>query len=352
MDECQSYPPIVTMQELAGLRQAYRLQGKTVVSTNGCFDLLHAGHVRMLSQARRLGDVLVVGLNDDQSVRQLKGPNRPLVNQADRAIMLSSLKAVDHVVIFSGLLPNQMLELLQPDVHCKAADYTAESLPEADIVKRHGGRIHILPFQSGYATSELLSLASKAAGPAVSPAPDQTGQQPDEQDDLFSMVLSGLLNTANLCRQMSYQMAGPILQAARGLDRCRRNGGKIWVYADGTISAAQIVAQALPQGLQSSMIALPTDDQAARMLKNEAAPADMLLAVTGEQTQPGVIHEILLAAGEIPLQTVVIMSATSGVSPAAMTLSVPAPHSLQAAQLRLGVLQALGQAMDHLSRDS
>jgi len=146
------------LESLLSLRQRWREEKRTVVTTNGCFDLLHPGHVRFLQQARNQGDVLIVGLNSDESVRRLKGPGRPLISQEDRAAMLAALRCVDHVVIFPELLANDLLALLQPDIHCKGGDYTADTLPEAEIIRQCGGQIRILSFSEGYSTSELVRL--------------------------------------------------------------------------------------------------------------------------------------------------------------------------------------------------
>ena len=134
------------MQNVSGLLDSYRAQGKVIVTTNGCFDLLHTGHIQFLQQAKTLGDILVVGLNSDTSVRRIKGNGRPLLPEAERAAMLMALKAVDHVLIFDELLPNDFLAAVKPAIHCKAGDYTGEALPEAEVVRRYGGEIRILPF--------------------------------------------------------------------------------------------------------------------------------------------------------------------------------------------------------------
>lgn len=221
----RAFPQIVTMNDLDALGRQYRVAGKTVVSTNGCFDLLHAGHIRMLQQAKALGDVLVVGLNDDQSVRQLKGPSRPLVGQDNRALLLSALRSVDHVVVFSGLLPNEMLERLRPSIHCKAADYSAQSLPEAAIVQAGGGRVHILPFQDGYGTTSLMQQASRAAqntSVLASPATESTE----------GSALANLLADTQANRQLAYTLAQNIEQAAAAISRAGKNN-TVWIVADG-----------------------------------------------------------------------------------------------------------------------
>jgi rfaE bifunctional protein nucleotidyltransferase chain/domain len=129
------------------------------VWTNGCFDLLHVGHVRSLQAARRLGDVLIVGVNSDASVRQLKGTGRPILPAEERAELLSALACVDYVVIFDELTPEAALARLQPDVHCKGADYAlphGKPIPEAALVESYGGRVEFLPLVPGTSTSDLI----------------------------------------------------------------------------------------------------------------------------------------------------------------------------------------------------
>jgi rfaE bifunctional protein nucleotidyltransferase chain/domain/rfaE bifunctional protein kinase chain/domain len=134
-----------------------------VVATGGCFDLLHAGHVSMLQAARALGDRLVVLINSDESVRRLKGSDRPLVPQGDRAAVLRALGCVDDVVVFDEDTPARALERLRPDVWAKGGDYAADELPEAAVVRRHGGRIRILPYVEGRSTTMLLREAARVA---------------------------------------------------------------------------------------------------------------------------------------------------------------------------------------------
>jgi D-beta-D-heptose 7-phosphate kinase / D-beta-D-heptose 1-phosphate adenosyltransferase len=141
--------------------RAVRARGGTVVATGGCFDLLHAGHVRMLAAARALGDCLVVCLNSDDSVRRLKGPDRPLVAEADRAGVLLALGAVDAVAIFDEDTPAAVLDRLRPDVFAKGGDYTVESLPEAELVAGWGGQTVILPYIEGRSTTRILEEAAR-----------------------------------------------------------------------------------------------------------------------------------------------------------------------------------------------
>ncbi len=127
------------------------------VFTNGCFDILHVGHVRYLTEARALGDRLVVGLNSDASVRALKGPNRPINSQEARREMLLALRCVDEVVIFEETDPCALIERLRPDVHVKGGDYRPEDLPEAAIVQAYGGEVVILSYHPGHSTTGLVA---------------------------------------------------------------------------------------------------------------------------------------------------------------------------------------------------
>jgi len=149
---------IIPLNELAKRVKELRAGGKRVVATNGCFDLLHLGHIRYLTAARRLGDILLVGLNGDQSVRQLKGPGRPINNEQDRAEVLAALESVDLVAIFPELRATRLIELAMPDVYVKGGDYTSETLnaEEQAALRKIGTRVDIVPFENGYSTSGLL----------------------------------------------------------------------------------------------------------------------------------------------------------------------------------------------------
>lgn len=153
---------IFSMAALQARRAEWRNQQKVVAWTNGCFDILHAGHIQSLQAARRLGDVLIVGLNADASVRRLKGSTRPIFPQRERAIMLAALACVDAVLIFDEDTPEAALRQLQPDVHCKGADYAPPSgkpIPEAELVKGYGGKVAFLPLVPGLSTSDTIERA-------------------------------------------------------------------------------------------------------------------------------------------------------------------------------------------------
>jgi rfaE bifunctional protein nucleotidyltransferase chain/domain len=149
---------IIDMTELVERARELRAAGKNLVATNGCFDLLHVGHVRYLHAARALGDALVVGLNGDQSVRQLKGIGRPVNNESDRAEVLAALECVDFVTIFPGKRATRFIEAARPALYVKGGDYSSDTLnaEEQALLREIGAEVRILPFVPGYSTSELL----------------------------------------------------------------------------------------------------------------------------------------------------------------------------------------------------
>ena len=136
--------------------EAARAQGRTVALANGCFDLLHVGHVRYLQGARDEADLLVVGVNGDDSVRRLKGEGRPLMPAEDRALLVAALKSVDHVVVFAEPDVGELLRALRPDVHCKGTDYTPDTVPEREVVRAYGGRVAIVGDAKDHDTTALL----------------------------------------------------------------------------------------------------------------------------------------------------------------------------------------------------
>jgi D-beta-D-heptose 7-phosphate kinase/D-beta-D-heptose 1-phosphate adenosyltransferase len=141
---------------LAALLETQKRAGRKIVFTNGVFDILHAGHMQFLQQARALGDVLIVGVNSDNSARRLKGKGRPINSERDRMALVAALDMVDHVVLFDEDTPTQLIRLLRPDIHVKGGDYTYEALPEAEAVREAGGRIVILPLAGSISTSSVI----------------------------------------------------------------------------------------------------------------------------------------------------------------------------------------------------
>ncbi|MBE3072551.1 MAG: D-glycero-beta-D-manno-heptose 1-phosphate adenylyltransferase [Acidobacteria bacterium] len=147
---------VMSLDQAADLVARLRTDGRTVVFTNGVFDLLHPGHVRYLADARRLGDALVVGLNSDRSVSAIKGPDRPVTPEAERAEILAALACVDAVVVFDEETPHAIISRLQPDVLVKGADWAADDIVGRDVVEARGGRVVRIPLASGYSTSAIL----------------------------------------------------------------------------------------------------------------------------------------------------------------------------------------------------
>jgi D-glycero-beta-D-manno-heptose 1-phosphate adenylyltransferase len=147
---------VVSREELVAVVQRERSEGRTMAFANGCFDLLHVGHVRYLQGAAQEADRLIVAVNDD-TVAAAKGPGRPILPAADRAELVAALRGVDYVVIFPEPTVTPLLQLLQPDVHCKGTDYTADTVPERDTVRAYGGRVAIVGDPKDHSTRDLLA---------------------------------------------------------------------------------------------------------------------------------------------------------------------------------------------------
>lgn len=152
---------IKTRDEIAKISEELRKQGKKIVFTNGCFDIIHKGHVLYLDEARKLGDILIVGLNSDQSVKRLKGKTRPVNSEKDRAIVLNALSSVDHVSIFEEDTPYELIKAIQPDVLVKGGDWKIEEIVGSDIVIQKGGDVFSLNFYDGYSTTKIIRKLEK-----------------------------------------------------------------------------------------------------------------------------------------------------------------------------------------------
>ena len=141
---------------LASIIASWRLTGQRIVFTNGCFDILHYGHISYLARARDLGDRLILGLNSDSSVSKLKGPERPVNKEHARAMMLASLHVVDAITVFDEDTPLELLRLFKPDVLVKGGDYTVDTVVGADLILNNGGKVELLPFEEGFSTTSLI----------------------------------------------------------------------------------------------------------------------------------------------------------------------------------------------------
>ncbi len=156
-----SFSEVLNLSELANATAFYKNQNKKIVFTNGCFDLLHVGHVRYLKQAKSLGDVLIVGINTDLSVQKLKGPTRPIQNESDRAEILAALEAVDHSVLFAEETPLQLIQIIKPDFLVKGGDWKIEQIVGSDFVLKNGGQVLSLQFVDGKSTTSLVEKSKK-----------------------------------------------------------------------------------------------------------------------------------------------------------------------------------------------
>ena len=147
---------VISKNEAKKIVENLKKEGKISVFTNGCFDILHIGHVRYLKESAKLGDVLIIGLNSDSSVKRLKGEARPINNESDRAELLSELGFVDYVVIFKEDSPVNLLDEIKPDIYTKGADYTVDTLPEAQVVIKNGGKIEFINLVEGKSTTNVI----------------------------------------------------------------------------------------------------------------------------------------------------------------------------------------------------
>jgi rfaE bifunctional protein nucleotidyltransferase chain/domain len=153
--------PVLTLPELLDAVVRDRAEGRTIAFANGCFDVLHVGHVRYLLGAAAEGERLIVAINDDESVRELKGADRPIMPGPDRAELVASLRGVAYVILFSGRTVGPLLEAIHPDVHCKGTDYTVDSVPERDVVAAYGGRTAIVGDPKDHSTRDLLARIAR-----------------------------------------------------------------------------------------------------------------------------------------------------------------------------------------------
>ena len=152
---------VVTQSEIVKIVREGQKNGKTFVATNGCFDILHVGHVRYLQKTKSLADFSVVMLNSDKSVKLIKGESRPINNESDRAEILTALSCVDYVVLFEEKSPAELLEKIKPDIYTKGADYTMETLPERPIVERCGIKVEFIDFVQGKSTTNIINKINK-----------------------------------------------------------------------------------------------------------------------------------------------------------------------------------------------
>jgi rfaE bifunctional protein nucleotidyltransferase chain/domain len=147
---------VKSLDELKRIADQARRNGKTVVLTNGCFDLLHRGHVHILREAKALGDILIVAINSDRSVKAIKGPSRPVLSESDRTELLAAMEMVDYVALFDEPDPYDLIAAVRPNVLVKGGDWGSDQIVGADIVKRNGGKVAVIPYLKGFSTTEII----------------------------------------------------------------------------------------------------------------------------------------------------------------------------------------------------
>jgi len=147
---------IKKIEELKDIIDIHKKQGKLIVFTNGCFEILHPGHIKLLEEAKNYGDILVVGINSDESVKRIKGEKKLIFDEKSRVKIISALECVDYVTLFNENTPENLIKIIKPHIHVKGGDYKEEDLPEAKIVKEYAGKIIILPLLEGFSTTQII----------------------------------------------------------------------------------------------------------------------------------------------------------------------------------------------------
>ena len=145
-----------SLEELKSIASQAKARGQKIVFTNGCFDILHRGHLHVLREAKALGDLLIVAVNSDGSVKRLKGPSRPVINEAGRSELIAALEMVDYVTLFEETDPRRLIEEIQPDILAKGGDWRRDQVVGADIVERNGGKVAVIPYLKGFSTTEII----------------------------------------------------------------------------------------------------------------------------------------------------------------------------------------------------
>lgn len=343
------------LEELLTWRRMLHDSKKSLVTTNGCFDLLHAGHIQFLQAARALGDALVIGLNDDESTSRLKGPGRPFLPAVERAAMLAALRCVDHVVIFGGLLPLDFIELIKPDLHIKGGDYCAEKLPETETVQRNGGKVQILPLHGDWSTSALVHRLKTAS---ESQAENARGGQSDG----IPAVIESLLAGSNILRQTAYQLGEQIQRAADLLIGVLKAGHKILVCGNGGSAAdaqhfaAELVVRYLHDRQALPALALTTDTSILTAVSNDTAferafarqvlafgqPGDLLIALSTSGTSQNVLQAIE-AASERGIPVIGFTGAKTSPmhSMVDLCLAIPSQYTPHIQQAHMAILHIL-----------
>jgi rfaE bifunctional protein nucleotidyltransferase chain/domain len=269
----------------------YRAQDKKIITANGCFDIFHFGHLSLLTEAKSLGDVLIVGVNSDRTVRKIKGAGRPIFPEKERASLLVSLEFVDHVIIYDDILPNELLGTIRPDIHCISGEYSDTKLPEKDIVESFGGKVKVLSFIPGHSTTNIIQKIHQHTTDSDAQASPSKGKD---------AITDYLFESSNSIRCLAYQHSETLLHMAELMVNVIRTNGKIIFYGNGGSEAeaqrfaAELIRRFVPREKPFPVIALSGDRSEVsntdkdyvffRQLEAVGKPGDLLviLSTNGE----------------------------------------------------------------------
>lgn len=348
------------MEELLEKVKQWRSLGEKIITTNGCFDLLHSGHTTYLNEARQLGDRLIVGLNSDRSVHLLKGEGKPILAETDRAMLLNALQSVDAVVVFDDLLPITFLEQIGPDIHVKAGDYTPSSLPEASMVESLGGTINILSIKEGVSTSLITERIKNNRSVFDSDGRSEKGQELSTSTE--EAALRWLLDSSNLFRQSAYSLLQVISDASELITKTLKKGNKILLCGNGGSAAdsqhiaAEFVGRFRRERIALPAIALTTDSSILTAIGNDygynqvfrrqveaiGQNGDLLIAISTS----GNSESVVLAAEEATKKGMQVIAFTGSkaslLSEASnLTIAVPSNDTAMIQQIHIGILHLL-----------
>jgi rfaE bifunctional protein nucleotidyltransferase chain/domain len=274
----------------------YRAQGKTVVTANGCFDLLHFGHLSLLMGAKSLGDILIVGVNSDRMVKKIKGAGRPIFPEKERASLLVSLEYVDHVIVYDDILPNDLLGRIRPDIHCISGEYAQKKLPEKEVVEKSGGKVEVLPFILGYTTTDIIQKINRhQIEPDVQASPSKGKDA----------ITDYLFESSNHIRCMAYQNGETLTRIAGQMANVIKSNKKIIFCGDvGSDGDARYFASELNRRFSPGSKRLPATlisnnhseisdisnkDVFSRPLKAGGKPGDLLIILTANGNSKAIV---------------------------------------------------------------
>ncbi len=370
---------VISLDEAKHIREQAKRDGRRVVFSNGCFDVLHRGHVEYLSQARALGQMLMVGLNSDRSVRALKGPGRPVSPEHDRAAVLAALACVDQVLIFDELTPACCIETLVPDVLAKGGDWPVEKIVGREIVEAHGGQV--VSIQSSvpeYSSSAVLerSVADQDQQKDRQKEPTQPPGFPAYTEAL-GLVTKSLADSAQTKHEVARTLGDGLVQAAKTVVTALQNGNKILLCGNGGSAAdAQHIAAELVGRFQADRAGLPalalsTDTSTltsvgndygfqavfARQIQALAAPGDVLIAISTSGRSENVARGVA-AATQRKVFSIGLLGKDGGTIAELVNLPLVVPGSdtarIQEAHITMGHILCefvdLAYGTDHTSR--